>query len=171
MIIVTYLNKIICKFYCLCNLLYVQGVFNVKNVIFLDCSTKKLLEESGVKIKNLTLDKLNSIVNLSDYYRITNMTEQLREKGALLDKLGLGFESNEYPSLATQSEPYKLENGVLNGYCSNSETIIIWVEPSNHSNYNDMVRQSAVNIAEGLRSSLPFQKVKQSKIFEIAYLL
>lgn len=147
----------------------------MENVIFLTNQQKTLLEEAGISMSTVTHRKLSEVLTLMDYRVVLENTQRLMSGNNLLARMGYKYSENTNGAAAAYEcdkslIPYDLDKSVFNGICSNENTLVTWIESSNLSFSNDMIKQSAINLIMAMAKVLKFSKVKQTAQFEIMYL-
>lgn len=138
----------------------------MENIIFLNNHQKRVLEESGISLKLVTRQKLEEVLTAVDYFDVMSTTNRLMSKNNILFKLGYcGDNLIEY-----DGQKYELDKAVLKGVCPNEHTLVIWVEPSQLNNPNDMMKQSAINLVAAMAAVMTFKQVKHTYPFKVCYL-
>lgn len=143
----------------------------MNSVIFLNLQQKKILDEAGIGIRTLTIEKLYEILSAADYRSVVAMTDYLQEKGKLLYECGFKKVVDVIDN--TYLKPLHAvvdRNTLLNAVCPNKNTIIMWEEYNESYNTDNMFRQSMLNILNAMSAVLLFEDLKQTKQFEICYL-
>ena len=146
-------------------------IYDITDVIYLNGAQTTLLKEQGVNLDTLTWDKLGDILNASDYYKIRDISNEVISGQGFLRKLGLEVKTTIKNGFVENIASIELPPGyIVNAICSIGNTLIVWPEKSEYTNIHDMYKHSRINILKALTKIMIFKELKQTKIFETAFL-
>lgn len=148
------------------------------NPIYLTRIQKKMLDEAGCGVQNLTWDTLDRVLTVEDVYTIKQQSITNFAIDAPLGKLGFIFEPTDelFPALSAQdnaSNYLKTTNLTINCFCykdhTNVPSFIVWEEAEEPNNLtNSMVLEhNLTNILTAMGKVLGFGEIKKSQQFAL----
>lgn len=147
------------------------------SLIFLNLNQKKILDQAGIGVKSLTKETLQDYLTATDCFNILNNSQDLQSEGKLLYTFGFtdGFPICENDRGLTISYGKNIFKNlptdiVINAACQNKNAIVLWEEECCSTTPNDMFGKSCMNILKAFQLVIPFEQLKQLKLFEL-YLL